>query len=267
MTFCPSLGVSVVVPTFNRRDSLLRAIESVKCSTPDHVEIVVIDDASSIAPETFLPASNTHGVSVRCYSFRRNRGPQAARNLGIRRARFAYVAFLDSDDAFHASKLDRILQEVKEGRPPDLLFHAVTGMAKYNALARWWARYLPSNIPLRWLLTLYNPIVTSALVVRRCRRMGLPRLRHCEDYFFLFHYCRPDTITRYLDEELSSVFRAAGSPGGLSANVWRMRKGEFTARRALLKERTASGLMRYAAGTTVGLLRVASDLIRGRYWL
>ncbi|MFX8008378.1 glycosyltransferase, partial [Acinetobacter baumannii] len=77
----------------------------------------------------------------RCYRFERNRGPQAARNLGIRRARFSHIAFLDSDDSFTQDKIDLVLQQL-DSTPVDLLFHDVQGMPKYGKLARLWAHSL-----------------------------------------------------------------------------------------------------------------------------
>lgn len=259
------LGVSVVIPAYNRPRQLCIAIESVRTCRPGLVEIVVADDNSTTDPREYLPEFNTSAVPIRCYRFERNRGPQAARNLGIRRARFAYIAFLDSDDAFTPDKIDAVLTEI-EREPVDILFHAVGGMPKYNWLARRWHQTMRNVLPFHWLASLYNPAATPALVVRRRVRLGLTRLRHCEDWCFLLCYATPGMQVRYIDRELSTVFRTAGTPGGLSAAVWRMRRGEFSARAVLLKRPTVSSLIRYALGCVAGGLRIAGDIIRGRYW-
>ncbi|WP_279426582.1 glycosyltransferase family 2 protein [Anaeromyxobacter terrae] len=260
-----ALGISVVIPTYNRRESLLRAIDSVATADPSRVEIVVVDDGSAIDARSFVRLVNAHGIPVRCFRQQRNRGPQAARNLGIRRARYPYVAFLDSDDTFRADKVDRVMAELASGRI-DLLFHAVSGMKSYNVLGALWSRYLSFAIPFRWLAAVYNPAPTPGLVIRRMRRLGAPRLTHCEDYFFLLRYASSEIRVRYIHDELSSVCRAPGTGGGLSESAWRMRVGEFAARRALLKERRFSNCTRFLVGTAVGVARVASDLIRGRYF-
>lgn len=257
-------GISVVIPTFNRRDPLLRAVNSVRSANPECVEIVVVDDASELNPSTFLPARTEQGIPIRSYRLDRNRGPQAARNLGIRRARYSYVAFLDSDDTFSEDKLDVVMRELR-ATPADVLFHGVSGMERYDRLARLWSNRLARLIPFRWMIALYNPAATPALVIRRRRRLGNPMLRHCEDYFFLLRYCVPGVEVRYLDAQLTSVHRPAGSQGGLSGSTWRMRKGEFVARGALLRERSASGVFRYLVGFGAGTARVVADLVRGRY--
>ena len=258
-------GLSVVIPAFNRPQQLRTALESVVTRRPQHVEIVVVDDGSIVPALASAPTCNAAGVPIRHYRFASNRGPQAARNLGIRRARFSHIAFLDSDDAFTPDKVDAVLASLAEA-PADLLFHGVQGMDKYNRLARLWDRHLRSWLPFHWWASLYNPVVTPALVVRRRVRLGLPWMRHCEDWFYLLRYAEPGMRVRYLDRELATVFRAARSPGGLSGAVWRMRLGEFAARAVLLRAPGPANLARYATGNLMGGLRILNDLIRARYW-
>jgi len=257
-------GITVVIPTFNRKDMLQRALNSVSTNHPEQVEIVVVDDGSAVNPLPLLPSTNRSGVSVRGYRFERNRGPQAARNLGIRRARFSHIAFLDSDDEFTSEKIDAVLQ-LLQVQDLDVLFHAVGGMPRYSVLARAWNRYLRLVVPFTWLCVLYNPVVTPALVVRRCCRLGLPTMRHCEDWFYLLRYVDPGMRVGYLDRELSTVHRAPGTSGGLSGAIWKMRKGEFKARLVLLKHPTVCKVARYMVGSLMGLLRIAGDTVRGRY--
>lgn len=253
----------MVIPTLDRLDLVERAIASVRCTAPQQVEIIVVDDGSRMDLRPRLPTSNAAGIPVRAYRFERNRGPQAARNLGIRRARFSHIAFLDSDDAFSADKLDRVLHELHRG-DIDLLFHGVAGMPRYARLARWWQRQ-SGWLPFHWWVPVLNPAVTPALVVRRACRLGVPTMRHCEDWAFLLNYVTPQTRVRYLDAELATVFRAPGTAGGLSGAVWRMRAGEFRARRVLMREPGLSTCLRLALGSLAGGLRVLNDLLRGRY--
>lgn len=258
------VGLSVVIPTLDRLDLVERAIASVQCATPERVEIIVVDDGSRVDLRPRLPARNACGIAVRSYRFERNRGPQAARNLGIRRARYSHIAFLDSDDAFTPDKLDRVLHELAQGEI-DVLFHGVAGMPRYARLARWWQRQ-STWLPFHWWVPLLNPVVTPALVVRRQCRLGVPTMRHCEDWAFLLNYVSPHTRVRYVDADLASVFRAPGSEGGLSGAVWRMRAGEFRARRVLMRKPGAGPVLRLALGSVAGTLRVFNDLLRGRYF-
>lgn len=257
-------GLSVVIPSYGRPSQLLEAVQSVATSYPDRTEILVIDDATPGGPPADLPVRNDFQVPIRLYVQHRNRGPQAARNLGIRRARFSHIAFLDADDRFMPDKIDRLLPLVTAGGW-DLLFHPVIRMERAARIARWWNASWRSVFGFRTLLCLLNPIATPGLIVRRRCRLGIPTMRYAEDYAFLLRFADPSIRVCFLDEALSAVGRAQGSPGGLSADVRRMRKGEFLARRVLLKRPSLGNLARWLLGSAVGLVRVASDIVRGRY--
>jgi glycosyltransferase involved in cell wall biosynthesis len=96
-------SVSVVIPTFNRADCVGKAIESVLAQTFQDFEVIVVDDGSKDDTARVLAG---FGDSIRSIS-QKNRGVSAARNAGIRLARGKWVAFLDSDDEWHPTKLQR----------------------------------------------------------------------------------------------------------------------------------------------------------------
>jgi glycosyltransferase involved in cell wall biosynthesis len=95
--------ISVVVPAFNRANTLPRAISSVFSQTFDEWELIIIDDGSR--DETQQLVSGIRDPRVRYLRHECNRGPSAARNTGIRAAQGTYIAFLDSDDEWSPEKL------------------------------------------------------------------------------------------------------------------------------------------------------------------
>lgn len=107
MSACPHMrgapGVSVVVPTYNRRDLVTRAIDSVLAQTYSGLELIVVDDGS-----TDGTADRLKGYGDRIQVLRQtNRGVSAARNAGIRAAQGPLIALLDSDDYWLPGKLAR----------------------------------------------------------------------------------------------------------------------------------------------------------------
>lgn len=84
-------AVSVVIPTFNRLDSLARCVEAL----PPEVEVVVVDDGSTDGTARRIRSL----VRPRLTYIRRPRnfGPAAARNVGIQRASGDFIAFTDDD--------------------------------------------------------------------------------------------------------------------------------------------------------------------------
>ena len=86
--------VSVIVPTYNRRETIQAAIASVQRQTFSDWELIVVDDGSTDDTAALIEGSDPRLVLVR----QKNQGVNAARNAGMLRARGRYIAFLDSDD-------------------------------------------------------------------------------------------------------------------------------------------------------------------------
>jgi glycosyltransferase involved in cell wall biosynthesis len=91
--------VSVVIPTYNRRDVIVTAIGSALAQDVPGIEVLVVDDGSTDG--TAAELSREHAAEPRVRVIRRpNGGPPAARNTGIDHARGEYLALLDSDDVW-----------------------------------------------------------------------------------------------------------------------------------------------------------------------
>jgi len=86
--------VSVIVPTYNRRDTIRAAIASVQRQTFQDWELIVVDDGSTDGTASLIEGSDPRLVLIR----QENQGVNAARNAAMLRARGRYISFLDSDD-------------------------------------------------------------------------------------------------------------------------------------------------------------------------
>tara|TARA_B100002003_G_scaffold210813_1_gene206866 strand:+ start:11381 stop:12331 length:951 start_codon:yes stop_codon:yes gene_type:complete len=95
---------SIVIPTFNRSDKCLRAIDScLNLITYGYeVEVVVVDDGSTDQTKTRIDELADSRV---VYFYQNNSGASAARNLGVDRAKGDFILFLDSDDVFFKDRL------------------------------------------------------------------------------------------------------------------------------------------------------------------
>ena len=86
--------VSVIVPTYNRRETIQAAIASVQRQTFPDWELIVVDDGSTDGTADMIAGSDPRLVLMH----QQNQGVNGARNVGMLRARGRYIAFLDSDD-------------------------------------------------------------------------------------------------------------------------------------------------------------------------
>jgi len=109
---------SVVIPTYNRRERLLRAVRSVLAQRTKDAEIVVVDDGSS---DDSAEAVAALGPSVRVIR-QRNQGPSVARTRGVAEASGRYVAFLDSDDHWFPWTLETFARAIDAHDAPAWLY-------------------------------------------------------------------------------------------------------------------------------------------------
>jgi len=88
--------VSIVLPTHNRADTILRAVRSVQAQTFGDWELVIVDDGSSDNTVSLIGNIDPRVILIR----QEHKGFTEARNAGIRASGGQYLAFVDSDDEF-----------------------------------------------------------------------------------------------------------------------------------------------------------------------
>ena len=108
--------ISVIIPTYNRFDSLLKAVESVKNQTYQNIEIIVVDDNST---DERYENQIIHGVKL----IKIEEGSKEIlgyscdalpRNIGMECANGEYIAFLDDDDVWMPNKLEVQINEMEK---------------------------------------------------------------------------------------------------------------------------------------------------------
>lgn len=102
--------VSVVIPTYNRQDLIIEAIQSVLDQVYEDFELIVVDNASS--DKTLERLQEIKDQRVKIFVEPR-RGAAFARNTGIAHAQGQFLAFLDSDDLWLPEKLAVQMNEIQ----------------------------------------------------------------------------------------------------------------------------------------------------------
>jgi glycosyltransferase involved in cell wall biosynthesis len=103
-------AVSVVIATYNRAKFLPETIESILRQSFHDYELLVVDDGSTDDTQRSLKPYETR---LR-YLYQENRGPSAARNLGVRHAKADWISIQDSDDLCTPSHLQTLWDYVKD---------------------------------------------------------------------------------------------------------------------------------------------------------
>ena len=107
--------ISVVIPLYNKAQSIRKTLDSVLAQTYKDFEIVVVDDGSTDdsanVAEAVLCECTVYGVECKGKIIRTaNGGVSSARNEGILAAKGEYIAFLDGDDLWHPEYLETLHQ-------------------------------------------------------------------------------------------------------------------------------------------------------------
>ena len=93
--------VSIILPTYNRADTIKRSVTSIINQTFENWELLIVDDGS-----TDSTAESVNNLDPRIkYHYQKNKGVYTARNNGLNLSRCNYITFMDSDDEWMPQKL------------------------------------------------------------------------------------------------------------------------------------------------------------------
>jgi len=210
--------ISVVIPTYNRKNLLSRALKSILAQSSKPAEIIVVDDGSTDSTASlvqgFHPDIN--------YFFQENHGVSSARNTGLRMARCEWLALLDSDDEWLPSKLAAQATALSQN-PEFRICHTdeiwmrrnkrVNAMRKHAKSGGWiYQRCLPMCV-----------ISPSSVLIHRSvfEEVGGfdEHLPACEDYDLWLRICA-SYPTLFVDEPLLKKY--GGHADQLSGKFWGM---------------------------------------------
>lgn len=201
--------VSVIIPVYNRENTIMRSLNSVLMQTYSNIEVIIIDDASTDATLQALEECNDDRVKIVQSSF--NGGANVARNKGIKIAKGMFIAFQDSDDEWLADKLDKQINYMLENNvevsySPYLLYEN----------NKW--SIVPSNYKDKYfckdnlieILKKNNVVGTPTLVVKNSVffEVGLfdEEMERMQDYELILRLAKKYKIG-YIDEPLVKVYR------------------------------------------------------------
>jgi len=102
--------VSCIVPAYNGERFLAEAIESILAQSYSNVQLIVVDDGSTDGTPQVAARFEDRITYVR----QENAGPAAARNRGLKEVQGEFIAFLDADDLWEETKLERQLARFQE---------------------------------------------------------------------------------------------------------------------------------------------------------
>jgi len=211
-------SVSVIIPTFNRRALLERAVDSVVAQTRPADEIIIIDDGSTDGTAA-LVEKKYPGI---IYLSQTNRGVSHARNQGIRKANGTWLAFLDSDDVWLPEKLEKQLSALSR-KPAFRICHTDEIWIRKGRRVNPMNKHKKSGGDL-FDRCLHLCVISPSTVILHHSlflRFGLfdESLPVCEDYDMWLRLCAFIPVL-FLPETL--IIKYGGHPDQLSRKFWGM---------------------------------------------
>ena len=99
--------VSLIIPTYNRPDSLAEALDSIAKQTFKNIEVIVVNDGGCEVQNVIEAAAENIDIKYICHQ--KNKGLPATRNTGIRKAQGKYITYLDDDDILYPTHIQTLV--------------------------------------------------------------------------------------------------------------------------------------------------------------
>lgn len=235
--------VSVVIPVYNGRETVVRALQSVQHQTVPPREVIIVDDGSrdgsADVVSNFLRDNRLLGWSLIAQV---NRGPAGARHSGIEMATGTHIALLDADDEWAPEKLERSM----------ILMHRLSLDIVGARLPRKGnTRAGGCTLLDKHAMLFRNPYFTSTVVFSRDTYFQVGGFdvsqRYAEDYKLWLAFAWRGKRAGLLDKP-HAIYRPTGEArAGLSAQLWQMQRNEIRNYIWLHKCRLIDPLLLFAA--------------------
>jgi len=152
---------SIIIPTYNRVDFIVKTIESVQKQLFFDWECIVIDDGSIDDTRNVVNEISSKDKRV-SYFYQFNSERSVARNNGIKKSSGQYICFLDSDDFFLENHLSLLYHEIEIKNYPIGMFFTNYILNKKNIQERVYFPKMDKNV-LNYLI--YNPIIPARVCI------------------------------------------------------------------------------------------------------
>lgn len=211
--------VSVILPVYNAEKHLEETITSVLEQTYKNLEIIIIDDCSTDNTKSIINDFQKNHVEIKYIRQVENMGVAVARNTGIKASTGRYIAFIDSDDLWKKTKIEKQLNEIVNGS--GFSFTSIEIIDVNSSILKS-KRKINKQVTYKKLLR-NTQIATSSVLLdrKRIQNIKMPNLRSGQDYACWLQILRGGKIAYGIDEALVSYRITANS---LSKNKFKSLK-------------------------------------------
>lgn len=243
------VSVSAIIPCFNSRETIQRALQSVVDQTVQILEIICIDDDSTDDTVSIIRkfAQENLTIPIQVIENATNSGAGYSRNQAWDLAKGDYVAFLDSDDAWLKNKI--FTQYSWMNSHPEVSVSGHTHIIFNNddiTIPAIDENNLAVTYVSKLFMLMRSPFITPSIMVKRSvsHRFKFDK-RYCEDYLLLAEMIMNDRKVVKINIPLVLLFKEAYGVSGLSGNTREMLAGEIEVYNILVKNSNLSIIYSY----------------------
>lgn len=211
-----SVFVTIIMPAYNAGNTISKSIQSVLDQTYQHFELIVVNDCSSDNTKEIIEEFIESDDRIKFIDMIVNEGVASARNIGLDHATGDFVAFLDSDDQWKETKLERQINIFNQYPEFDLIY---TAYYRFNSSGISNLVEVPKYINYRQLLK-GNPIgnLTAIFKFNKFPELRQKKIGH-EDYlFWLELFSSSNDVKGFGIQEPLAYYRVAENSASLSSN-------------------------------------------------
>lgn len=222
--------VSIIMPYYNAAEYIFETVESIINQTYDDWELIIVDDCSpaSETAETLLKVE-AMDERIRVLRAKVNGGAGCARNIGIKKAKGRFLAFIDSDDWWYPTKLEEQLKWMEENG--------------YELTCSW---YEDANEKLEPYYTMkqatkqnYRSMISGCNIgtpgvifdTKRIGKKYMPKLRKAEDWGMWMIILRE---VDYIYTYPKALWKYRHVPGSETSNKWKLMRAVIDMYRTVL---------------------------------
>ncbi|WP_080147403.1 glycosyltransferase family 2 protein [Marinilactibacillus piezotolerans] len=206
--------ISIVTPVYKAEKYILETIQSVQNQTYKNFEMILVDDCSPDNSAEIIKEIASTDQRIKYIKLKKNSGAAVARNKGIETAQGRYIAFLDSDDKWYSTKLEKQIGFMKQN---NIAFsYTKFELINNDGTLRKKAADLPKKLNYYGLLK--NTAIACSTVILDRKIIGdfrMPLVRKGQDTATWLKILR-DIDYAYLLNETLNQYRAVD--GSLSSN-------------------------------------------------
>ena len=244
-----NVDVSVVIPVYNSKNTITRALDSVLKQKVLPKEIVLVDDKSTDdSVDIIIKYIERYkgSIEIRLIQLEHNSGPAKARNTGWENATGRFIGFLDSDDSWHPQKLEVQYGYMSMNPDVKLSGHRMKLISESDSKdeVQIDKELIEVQEITKKALLLQNKFVTTSnvMLIRDIPYRFNEAKRYAEDHYLWLEITYAFKVV-LIKAELGYAYKAFTGVSGLSSHIFKMYQGSLESFSMLLRENKINTMM------------------------